>query len=426
MASFLYDNKKTKRYDLQQLSASKKFYLCLNDLFMRKITFIILSLVIISCGVKQTQSMLSNGDYDGAIENAINSLKNNKNAKGKQDYVYLLEESFAKAKARDESNLNLLIKENNPANYERIYSLYTQLRNRQERIKPLLPLQLIKEGRNAIFPMEDYSDEIISSKNDLSGYLYTNAKKLMTSKNKMDFRQAFDDLSYLDQLNPNYNDVRALMDQAQLKGTDFVHVYTKNETNMVIPARLQDDLLDFSTYGINDKWTVYHNNRQKNINYDYGMIVNFRNIAISPEQVKEKQFIKEKQIKDGTKTLLDSNGNVVKDSLGNTIKVDNFKTISVSIYEFTQFKSCQVTAKIDYIDFRNNQLIDAFPVTSEFVFDYIYANYNGDKRACDQNYYQYFDRRAVAFPSNEQMVYDTGEDLKVKIKTIITNNKFRR
>jgi hypothetical protein len=426
VASFLYNDKKHKRYNLLQLTASKKFYLCLNNLFMRKITFIILSLIVVSCGVKQTQSMLSNGDYDGAIENATNSLKNNKNAKGKQDYVYLLEESFAKAKARDESNLNLLIKENNPSNYERIYSLYTQLRNRQERIKPLLPLQLIKEGRNAIFPMEDYSDEIISSKNDLSGYLYTNAKKLMTSKNKMDFRQAFDDLSYLDQLNPNYNDVRTLMDQAQLKGTDFVHVYTKNETNMVIPARLQDDLLDFSTYGINDKWTVYHNNRQKNINYDYGMIVNFRNIAISPEQVKEKQFIKEKQIKDGTKTLLDSNGNVVKDSLGNTIKVDNFKTISVSIYEFTQFKSCQVTAKIDYIDFRNNQLIDAFPVTSEFVFDYIYANYNGDKRACDQNYYQYFDRRAVAFPSNEQMVYDTGEDLKVKIKTIITNNKFRR
>ena len=418
--------KRKKQKDISEENPPKKFYLCLNDLFMRKITFIILSLVLVSCGVKQTQSMLSNGNYDGAIENAVNSLRTNKTAKGKQDYVYLLEESFAKAKARDESNLNLLIKENNPANYERIYNLYTQLRNRQERIKPLLPLPLLKEGRDAIFPMDDYSDEIISSKNNLSGYLYANAKKLMTSKNKMDFRQAFDDLNYLDQLNPNYQDVRALMDQAQLKGTDFVHVYTKNETNQVIPARLQDDLLDFSTYGINDKWTVYHNNRQKNINYDYGMIVNFRNIAISPEQVKEKQFIKEKQIKDGTKTLLDNNGIVVKDSLGNPIKVDNFKTISVSIYEFTQFKSCQVTAKVDYIDFRSNQLIDAFPVTSEFVFDYIYANYNGDKRACEENYYQYFDRRAVPFPSNEQMIYDTGEDLKAKLKAIITNNKFRR
>lgn len=393
---------------------------------MKKITLLFIATLFIACGVKQTQTLLSNGNYDAAIDNAINSLSSNKTAKGKQDYVYLLEEAFAKAKARDINTLDLLKKENNPANYERIFNLYTQLRNRQERIKPLLPLPLHKEGRNAIFPMDDYSDQIVVSKSNLSGYLYSNAKKLMGSTNKMDFRQAFDDLMYLDKLNPNYQDVRSLMDQAQLKGTDFVHVYTKNETNMVIPARLQDDLLDFSTYGINDKWTVYHNNKQKNIKYDFGMIVNFRQINISPEQVKEKQFIKEKQIKDGVKTLLDNNGNVVKDSLGNPIKVDNFKTISVNIYEFTQFKSCQVTAKVDYIDFRNNQLIDAFPVTSEFIFDYIYANYNGDKRACDDSYYQYFDRRSVPFPSNEQMVYDTGEDLKAKLKSIITNNKFRR
>lgn len=393
---------------------------------MKKITLLFIATLFIACGVKQTQSLLSNGNYDAAIENAIDALETNKTAKGKQDYVYLLEEAFAKAKARDLNSLNLLKKENNPANYERIFNLYNQLHRRQERIKPLLPLPLHKEGRNAIFPMDDYSDQIVNSKNNLSGYLYNNAKKLMNSSNKMDFRQAFDDLMYLDKLNPNYQDVRALMDQAQFKGTDFVHVYTKNETNMVIPARLQDDLLDFSTYGINDKWTVYHNNKQKNIKYDFGMIVNFRQINISPEQVKEKQFIKEKQIKDGVKTLLDNNGNVVKDSLGNPIKVDNFKTISVSIYEFTQFKSCQVTAKVDYIDFRNNQLIDAFPVTSEFIFDYIYANYNGDKRACEDSYYQYFDRRAVPFPSNEQMVYDTGEDLKAKLKSIITNNKFRR
>ncbi len=393
---------------------------------MKKITLLFLSVIIVSCGVKQTQSMLSNGDYDGAINRALEGLRTNKNSKGNQDYVYLLEEAFAKAKQRDLESLNLLIKENNPSNYERIFNLYTQLHNRQERIKPLLPLQLLKEGRNAIFPMDDYSDELISSKNNLSGFLYANAKKLLASKNKMDFRQAYDDLSYLDKLNPNYKDVRTLMDEAQFKGTDFVHVYTKNETNMVIPARLQDDLLDFSTYGINDKWTVYHNNKQKGINYDFGMIVNFRQINISPEQVKEKQFIKEKQIKDGVKNLVDANGNVVKDSLGNPIKVDNMKTITVSIYEFTQFKSCQVTAKVDYIDFRTNQLIDAFPVTSEFIFDYIYANYNGDKRACEENYYQYFDRRAVPFPSNEQMVYDTGEDLKAKLKGIITNNKFRR
>lgn len=393
---------------------------------MKKITLLFFAVLLASCGVKQTQSMLSSGDYDGAINSAIDALRSNKNAKGKQDYIYLLEEAFAKAKQRDLETLNLLAKEKNPANYEKIYNLYSQLKKRQERIKPLLPLQLLKEGRNAIFPMDDYSDDLVNSKTNLSGFLYTNAKKLMTSKNKLDFRQAFDDLTYLEKLNPNYKDVRALMDDAQYKGTDFVHVYTKNETKMVIPVLLQDDLLDFSTYGINDKWTVYHNNKQKNVTYDFGMIVNFRQINISPEQVKEKQFVKEKQIKDGVKNLLDAKGNTVKDSLGKPIKVDNMKTVKVSIYEFTQFKSCQVTAKVDYINLKTNQLLDAFPVTSEYVFSYIYANYNGDKRAVEDTYYQYFDRRSVPFPSNEQMVYDTGEDLKLKLKNIITNNKFRR
>ncbi|CAM3685325.1 hypothetical protein FSS13T_14190 [Flavobacterium saliperosum S13] len=394
---------------------------------MKKITCLfVLVTFVFSCGVKQTQSMLSDGDYDGAIHRAAEGLKTNKNAKGKQDYVYLMEEAFAKAKERDLRNIDMLSKDTNPANFEKVYNTYLQLNNRQEKIRPLLPLKLLKQGRDAYFPFDDYSAQIVNSKNALSKYLYDNSKLLLKTNDKMSYRRAYDDFAYLESINPGYKDVKQLMDEAQFKGTDFVNVFTKNETNMIIPARLQSDLLDFSTFGLNDKWTVYHSNRQKGINYDYGMIVNFRQINISPEQIKEKEFIKEKQIKDGTKTLVDANGNVVKDSLGNPIKVDNFKTIRANIYEFRQFKACQVTAKVDYVDFRTNQLIETFPLTSEFNFEYIYANYNGDKRACDDNYLMYFDRRAVPFPSNEQMVFDTGEDLKAKLKSIITRNKFRR
>lgn len=393
---------------------------------MRNITFLLISLLFLGCGVKQTQSMLSNGDYDGAIYRALEGLRTNKNAKGNQEYVYLLEEAFAKAKERDLNDLKLLIKENNPANLERIYNLYKQLHTRQERVKGVLPLRLINENRNAYFPFDDYSDSIIASKNDLSAYLYTNAKKLMNSRNKLDAREAYDDLGYLDQLNPNYKDVRLLMDEAKFKGTDFVFVSTKNDTQMIIPARLQEDLLDFSTFGINDKWTVYHNKKQKDFFYDYGLVITFRNIVISPEQVREKQFVKEKQVKDGTKVLLDANGNPVKDQNGNNVMVDNLKTVTASIYEFTQNKSCQVTAKVEFLDNRSNQLIDTYPLSSEFVFNYVYATFNGDKRACEQDYFQFFDRRAVPFPTNEQMVFDSGEDLKAKLKAIIMSNKFRR
>jgi hypothetical protein len=393
---------------------------------MQKITLLVSILFLtVSCGVKTTQSLLSDGDYDGAINRAVEALKTKKDAKGKQDYVYLLEEAFAKAKDRDLRNLEMMEKEKNPANLERTYNTYIQLNNRQEKIRPLLPLQLLKQGKPAQFPFDNYSDQIVNSKNALSKYLYDNAQVLLKSPNKLDARKAFDDLSYVESINPNYKNAKKLMLDAEFKGTDFVNVYATNETNMIIPKQLQNDLLDISTYGLDDKWTVYHSVKQKNISYDYGLIVNFREISISPEQIKEKEFIKEKQVKDGVRTLTDNRGNPVKDSLGRPVKVDNFKTLKINIYEFRQFKACQVTAKVDYVDLKSNQLLQSFPVASEYIFENVYSTYRGDRNACDESYLGYFNKRAVPFPNNEQMVFDTGEDLKAKLKNIIVRNRFR-
>ena len=394
---------------------------------MKKITcLLLLTIFTLSCGVKTTRTMLTSGDYDAAIRKSVEGLRSNKNAKGNQDYVYLLEEAYAKAKERDQRNIEALSKDSNPDNLEKIYETYNLLSNRQELIRPLEPLKLISEGRDAQFPMEDYADEIIASKNKLVEYLYTSTKKLLATNDKLNYRKAYEEFLYIKKLNANYKDVSSLIDLALQKGTDYIYVYTKNETNLVIPTKLQNDLLNFGTFGLNDRWTVYHSTKLQGIAYDYGLMVNFRNIIISPEQVKEKEFIKEKQVKDGVKNLLDSNGNVVKDNAGNPIKVDNMITVKAQIYEFKQFKSVQITAKVDYIQNNNNQLIASFPLTSEYVFDYTYANFNGDKRACEDNYLTYFGRKSVPFPSNEQMIYDSGEDVKAKLKDIITKNKFRQ
>jgi hypothetical protein len=392
---------------------------------MKKHYFIFAFLILTSCGVKQTQNLLSSGNYDEAINNSISGLRSNKDKKGNQDYVYLLEEAFAKAKERDLNTINLLEKENNPANFEKIFNTYIALNERQEKIKPLLPLKLLNEGRNAIFPFENYNDPIVESKNNLSGYLYANAKSLLSSADKMNFRRAFDDLTYLNKITPGYKNVFDLLTEAQYKGTDFVSVYTKNETNMIIPVRLQNELLDFNTYGLNSKWTEFHGSKQKGINYDYEMLISFREILISPEQIKEKEFIKEKQIIDGQKKLLDVNGKEVLDNTGKVVMVDNLRNVTVRIFESRQLKSCQIQAKVDYIDINNRQLIQSFPLASEFVFENIYSTYKGDRRATETNYYSYFDKRAIPFPSNEQMVYDTGEDLKKKLKNLILRNSFR-
>lgn len=393
---------------------------------MKKITLILALLIIFtSCALKHTQKLVHSGDYDNAISIAVSSLASNKDKKSKQEYVSLLEEAFAKAKERDINAIQLLDKEGNPAKIERIYQLYLNLNNRQEKIKPLLPLQIINKNREAIFQLDNYNNKLIETKNALSNYLYTNAKIALGSNNKMDIRKAFDDLNYINQINPNYKDVYELLKEAKFKGSDFVLVSTKNETNMIIPVRLQNDLLDFNTYGLNDKWTVYHNAEQDGIRYDFGIKIRFRELLISPEQMKEKEFIKERRIKDGQKKLIDANGKEVLDEKGKVVFVDNLRDVTVKINEYKQFKSCLIEAKVDYINWNTNQLLQSFPIRSEFIFEHVYANYKGDRKAADDSYFSNFDKRAIPFPTNEQMIYDTGEDLKNKLKEIINQNSLR-
>ena len=108
---------------------------------MKKIILLItLLLIFTNCALKHTQKLVYSGDYDNAISIAVSSLASNKDKKSKQEYVYLLEEAFAKAKEKDNNTLNLLEKEGNPSQTNRIYQLYLGLNNRQEKIKPLLPL----------------------------------------------------------------------------------------------------------------------------------------------------------------------------------------------------------------------------------------------------------------------------------------------
>lgn len=392
---------------------------------MTKITLsFLLLLLITSCGVKQTQELVSTGNYDEAINTALASLKTNKDKKSKQEYIYLLEEAFAKAKERDLNNIQMLQIESNPNQIEKLYHYYVQLHDRQEKIKPILPLFLLKEGRNALFPFDNYNSQIVASKNTLVEYLYTKAIQLMKTNTKMNFRYAFDDLTHSNTLSPNYKETNRLLSEAKFKGTDFVLVKTKNETNLIIPSQLQADLMDFSTYHLQNPWIVYHSSPQKGTKYDYNMNILFRNISVSPEQIKEREFIKEREIKDGYKKVIDANGKIVLDEKGKEVLVDNLKKVSVQIYEFRQFKSCQVTAKVDFFNTNSNQLLQTYPITSEFVFENIYATYKGDRRGVEENYSATFDRRAVAFPTTEQMIFDTGEDLKSKIKEIMNTNRF--
>ncbi len=376
-------------------------------------------------GVKKTQEALNTGNYNTAMNKAIKNLAENKTKKGNQEYIILLEEAFAKNTDRELQEIAFLQNDGNPANLEKIYNKYLQLKNTQERIKPLLPLFINEEGREARFDFVNYDNRILNTKDDLSEHLYESATNLLASaKYKADFRAAYDDLKYLQEINPGYRETVAKMDEAYNKGLEYVRVKIGNQTQQIIPERLEKELLDFNAFGIDNFWLQYHTNPLKNIKYDYAMDVDFMEINVSPERVNETQIIKERQIKDGWEYLLDNDGNVVKDSLGNKIKVDKMRTVTCKFFQFTQTKSAQIGAKVSFTDLKNGQEINSYPLSSQFVFEHIFANYQGDQRALDDDLLVYLNAREVPFPTNEQMVYDAGEDLKARLKGIVSQYQF--
>ncbi|MEC3907818.1 hypothetical protein VOI54_12380 [Tamlana sp. 2201CG12-4] len=375
---------------------------------------------LVACSTrKQVEKAVNTGNYDQAIQTALKKLRINKDKKRNYDYVIMLQDAYYKVVERDLSTLAHLKKDNNPEAYRNIYEFYLDLDARQEAIKPILPLYI--NGKQISFKFNNYSNDILEAKENVSNYMYEKGLALLESDNKSNIRDAYNILDYVQSINPNYENTTELLDEAHQRGTDYILVSINNETDQIIPRRLENDLLSMDTYGLNKFWSTYHVNKIKGLNYDYTMQLNLKQINVSPERIKEREFIREKDVIDGWKYALDEAGNVAKDSLGNDIKVDKIVRVKCRYLETIQTKSSQVIADVIYKDLRSNQVLDRFPVNSEFIFEYIYATSRGDKRALLQDDLGFLEHRRIPFPNNEQMVYDTGEDLKLQLKNIINS-----
>lgn len=388
--------------------------------------FLLLSAIfifLVACSAKkQVEQAVNTGNYDHAIRTALNKLKTNKDKKRKYDYVIMLQDAYYKVVERDINTIAHLKKDNNPELFRDIFELYTDLHNRQEAIKPILPLYV--NGKHIPFKFDDYSNEIVSIKAKLSDHLYEKGIALLESDHKPTIREAYNTLEYLERMNPNFETTRELLQEAHERGISYVLVSINNQTQQIIPQQLEADLLNFETYGLNQFWTVYHANPLKDLAYDYAMELQLKRINISPEQLKQREFIREREVIDGWEYKKDREGNAVKDSLGNYIKIDKIVKVRARYNEFIQTKESQIIADVVYADLKSNELLDKFSFDSGFVFENIFARYRGDKRALSKQERRLLDNRRVPFPTSEQMIFDTGEDLKLKLKNVIARQRF--
>lgn len=372
-----------------------------------------------SCsGRKQIGKAISHGNYDQAIQEALEKLEHNKNKPRKQDFIVMLEDAYYKAMHEDLQRIKRLKKDGNQDHYKAIYEMFLDLDARQIAIKRVLPLKI--NGKDLKLEFEDYASEIVDYRYRTSEHLLDLGKSHLSSENKYDAREAYEQFSYVEAINPNFKDTRALLQEAHLKGTDFVMVYIENQTNQVLPKQLETDLLNFDTYGLDALWTRYHAYEQPNQRYDYDVVLRLKAIILSPEQVHEKQALSERNVIEGWEYKTDRNGSILLDSLGNKVKVDKFINAKARYFEVSQYKSVEVIADVVFIKLGSNKPMDSFKINSTFIFENFYAWVRGDERALSHHERELTRNRELPFPSDEQMVFDTGEDLKLQLKDILS------
>ena len=388
---------------------------------MRSVIYIlVLTFLVASCSsVKRSENNLSKGNYDGAIRLSIKKIKNGAKGKTFKEHVRILEEAFHKAKALDEDRIAQLKAANKPENTEYIYDRYLRLENRQSQIRSAFPLP------GASFDFENYSDELEKAKNDYSNHLYAKGTEFLNKGGILDARRSHSYFTRLKQLQPNRQKIDSLLEEAHYLGTDFVHVVIENRTQQVIPKRLENAILDFDTYKLDDFWTEYHGQKDANVDYSFGIVLELRRILVSPDRLYEKEFLREKRVQDGWEYVLDANGNVKKDSLGNDIKVDVYKDLKATVVVTSQDKSVIVAGNIIYRNLKESRNMKTYPIESQFVFEHVFAEYEGDEGALLREDRKLLKRAYVDFPTNEQMIFDTSTDLKNRFARILRRQKFR-
>ena len=380
---------------------------------------IFLSVFIFAC--KSSSKLVQEGNYDKAIDKSIKSI-----IKGKADNddIEMLDKAYKLANTRDLERIKLLKAEKKPENWEQIYFVYSSLDNRQKQVRKVLPLQL--GGKVIDYPQIDYTNSIVEAKTKAAQYYFDNGRRLMEVKNKQSYRQAY--FNFVKAKNyggSTFPEIDQLINDAEYLGTSRVLLDVANNTPVRLPPDFYDNLLAINTTGLNSQWIEYFLGRSdRNVEFDYIITIQIKNISVSPEHFSQKEFVRKKTVQDGFSYVLDERGNVKKDSLGNDIKVPKYKDLVCTVMKRQQHKEAIVEAQLEYKSLSpDRRVIKLIPVSGTSVFEHYSGKALGDLDALLPEDVDLIHQDPAPFPDDISMIYDCIATLQTAITDALNQNK---
>lgn len=363
------------------------------------------------------EKMVERGDYDEAIVKVAKRISGKKN-KSTRD-IKILEAAFKKITEEDLANAAYLKNMGRASSWDDVYNTYDRIEERQELIRPFLPL-VSKDGYRARFQFADVFELKKEAAEQATAFNYNEAIRLLdVSKkdyNKSAARKAYDALVQIEKYTDRYKDSEHLREEARFLGTNRVLVTLENNTFGFMPREVEEEIMNVNVKELNTFWTKYYT--QKTLEHDYDMIarLNLDRIDISPERELVDRYRDTKEIKDGWEYVLDEKGNVMKDSLGNDIKKDRFITVVADVVEIHRTKAALASGRLGLFDAYTGELIESRPFNVEANFSSYASSFQGDRRAlCDRsrNRLRGYPER---FPSDLAMSLDVAHNLKEIMK----------
>ena len=371
---------------------------------------------IFSCNVSRKH--LERGEYHVAVMRSASKLQRKPN---KEKEILVLEEAYPKAMQVDIDRINFLHKEGQPDRWEEIFNIYSTMKARQIFVEIVTPLKL---GEQTVdFKHVDYDNEIVNAKQRAAAYFYAHGKKLMQSNDRLAYRQAFEEFNKAKSYVTSYYDIDSLLITCKNLGTTQALLIAVNNTFYKLQNDFMINLIDHPTADLNSFWVMYHTRDVRKGNYDINVYVTLDIADVSANGMTENRRTESKKVHDGWDYALDEHGNIQKDTLGNSIKVERFKIIRCDVIESIQFKVAHLEGQVQYEDVYNKQILRSFPVAADHRFEWVYTVANGNLDALTNETRRCLGNKPVPYPHDTDMLWGANETLKIVIENSLYSNR---
>lgn len=374
--------------------------------------------LLANSGCKVAEKNYRRGNYDEAIDRCVHTLVRNP---GKESSATLLEKAFQKANDRDLASIHALNVEGQPDRWEEISAIYNRIGDRQNKIEPLLPLHIASQHRDAQFAFIDITDALATAKKNAAAFWYADAKQKLASHDKYQARQAWEELEKIKEFFNVYQDVDALLSQAREAGINTVVFSVVNNSDIVPTRNLQTQMNSIAPANPEGTWFRIVAMPQHNIHPDYYIRLSLNQLHAFPEQTSTDHYTDTKQIPNGYKNVYDQHGNIVKDSLGNPVMEQQYKTITAYVTVISQDKLATAAGDLQYLDNSGNRIIAGFPVSANGVFHNVYGFATGDPNALSQESKNKLGGKPLPFPGDEDMLLSALQTLNGIVNQLFAN-----